>query len=65
MWRFSKGEQMDRNDRTKRTPLGRSVSEPPGTISRRTFLADTVLDAHTLPQIKMPNRDGFVDWSRR
>ena len=25
----------------------------------------TVLDARTLPQVKMPNRDGFVDWSRR
>jgi mono/diheme cytochrome c family protein len=24
-----------------------------------------VLDAGTLPQVKMPNRDGFVDWSRR
>jgi mono/diheme cytochrome c family protein len=24
-----------------------------------------VLDARTLPQVKMPNRDGFVDWSRR
>jgi len=30
---------MDRNDRTKRTPMGRSVSEPRGTIGRRTFLA--------------------------
>ena len=26
---------------------------------------NAVLDAHTLPQVKMPNRDGFVDWSRR
>jgi mono/diheme cytochrome c family protein len=24
-----------------------------------------VLDAVTLPQVAMPNRDGFVDWSRR
>ena len=24
-----------------------------------------VMDARTLPQVKMPNRDGFVDWSRR
>jgi mono/diheme cytochrome c family protein len=24
-----------------------------------------VLDARALPQVKMPNRDGFVDWSRR
>jgi cytochrome c len=24
-----------------------------------------VLDARTLPQVKMPNRDGLVDWSRR
>jgi S-disulfanyl-L-cysteine oxidoreductase SoxD len=24
-----------------------------------------MLDARTLPQVKMPNRDGFVDWSRR
>jgi S-disulfanyl-L-cysteine oxidoreductase SoxD len=24
-----------------------------------------VLDARTLPQVKMPNRDGFVDWSRK
>jgi hypothetical protein len=24
-----------------------------------------VLDARTLPQVKMPNRGGFVDWSRR
>jgi sulfane dehydrogenase subunit SoxC len=30
---------MDHNDRTKRTPMGRSVSEPPGRIDRRTFLA--------------------------
>jgi sulfane dehydrogenase subunit SoxC len=29
---------MDRNDRTKRTVIGRSVAEPPGTIGRRTFL---------------------------
>src|SRR5450759_2582002 len=35
----SEGEQMDHNDRTKRTPMGRSVSEPPGRIDRRTFLA--------------------------
>ena len=26
---------------------------------------DAVMDARTLPQVKMPNRDGFVDWSRR
>lgn len=26
---------------------------------------DAVLDARTLPQVKMPNRDGFVDMSRR
>ena len=26
---------------------------------------NAVLDARTLPQVKMPNRDGFVDWSRR
>jgi|SRR5688572_15968738 mono/diheme cytochrome c family protein len=25
----------------------------------------SVMDARTLPQVKMPNRDGFVDWSRR
>jgi sulfane dehydrogenase subunit SoxC len=30
---------MGRNDRTKRTAIGRSVSEPPGAIGRRTFLA--------------------------
>src|SRR5262245_30054685 len=24
-----------------------------------------VMDARTLPQVKMPNRDGFVDWSRK
>jgi cytochrome c len=24
-----------------------------------------VLDARTLPEVKMPNRDGFVDWSRK
>jgi mono/diheme cytochrome c family protein len=23
------------------------------------------MNARTLPQVKMPNRDGFVDWSRR
>ena len=23
------------------------------------------MNAQTLPQVKMPNRDGFVDWSRR
>jgi cytochrome c len=23
---------------------------------------DAVLDAETLPQVRMPNRDGFVDW---
>jgi cytochrome c len=27
--------------------------------------ADAVMNAQTLPQVKMPNRDGFVDWSRR
>jgi sulfane dehydrogenase subunit SoxC len=32
---------MDHNDRTKRTPMGRSVSEPPGRIDRRAFLART------------------------
>jgi S-disulfanyl-L-cysteine oxidoreductase SoxD len=26
---------------------------------------DATLNALTLPQVKMPNRDGFVDWSRR
>ena len=26
---------------------------------------DAVMDARTLPQVKMPNRDGFLDWSRR
>ena len=26
---------------------------------------DAVMNAQTLPQVKMPNRDGFVDWSRR
>lgn len=26
---------------------------------------DAVIDARTLPQVKMPNRDGFVDWSRK
>jgi cytochrome c len=26
---------------------------------------NAVLDARTLPQVKMPNRGGFVDWSRR
>ena len=26
---------------------------------------NAVMDARTLPQVKMPNRDGFVDWSRR
>jgi len=30
---------MNRNDGTKRTSMGRSVSEPRGTIGRRTFLA--------------------------
>jgi mono/diheme cytochrome c family protein len=25
----------------------------------------SVLDARTLPKVTMPNRDGFVDWSRR
>ena len=30
---------MNRIDRTKRTPMGRFVSEPNGTIGRRTFLA--------------------------
>jgi mono/diheme cytochrome c family protein len=24
-----------------------------------------VLDARALPQVRMPNRDGFVDWSRK
>ena len=27
--------------------------------------ADAVMNARTLPQVKMPNRDGFVDYSRR
>ena len=27
--------------------------------------ADAVMNAQTLPQVKMPNRDGFVDYSRR
>jgi mono/diheme cytochrome c family protein len=27
--------------------------------------ADAVMNAHTLPQVKMPNRDGFIDWSRK
>jgi cytochrome c len=27
--------------------------------------ADAVMNAQTLPQVKMPNRDGFVDWSRK
>lgn len=27
--------------------------------------ADAVMNAHTLPQVKMPNRDGFVDYSRK
>jgi S-disulfanyl-L-cysteine oxidoreductase SoxD len=27
--------------------------------------ADAVMSAHTLPQVKMPNRDGFIDWSRK
>ena len=27
--------------------------------------ADTVLDAQTLPKIKMPNRDGFIDESAK
>lgn len=26
---------------------------------------NVVMDARTLPQVRMPNRDGFVDWSRR
>jgi cytochrome c len=26
---------------------------------------DEQMNAQTLPQVKMPNRDGFVDWSRR
>jgi sulfane dehydrogenase subunit SoxC len=30
---------MGRNDRTKRTAIGRSVSEPPAASGRRTFLA--------------------------
>jgi hypothetical protein len=24
--------------------------------------ADTVLDAKSLPRVKMPNKDGFVSW---
>ena len=27
--------------------------------------ADAVLDARTLAQVRMPNRDGFIDYSRR
>ena len=27
--------------------------------------ADAVMNAQTLPQVKMPNRDGFVDYSRK
>jgi mono/diheme cytochrome c family protein len=26
---------------------------------------DAVMNANTLPLVKMPNRDGFVDWSRK
>jgi S-disulfanyl-L-cysteine oxidoreductase SoxD len=26
---------------------------------------DAVMNAQTLPQVKMPNHDGFVDWSRK
>jgi S-disulfanyl-L-cysteine oxidoreductase SoxD len=26
---------------------------------------NAVMDSRTLPQVKMPNRDGFVDWSRK
>jgi cytochrome c len=26
---------------------------------------DAVMNAQTLPQVKMPNRDGFVDYSRK
>jgi len=26
---------------------------------------NAVMDARTLPQVKMPNRDGFVDWSQK
>ena len=26
---------------------------------------DAEMDARTLPKVKMPNRDGFVDWSRK
>jgi S-disulfanyl-L-cysteine oxidoreductase SoxD len=26
---------------------------------------NAVMDARALPQVKMPNRNGFVDWSRR
>jgi mono/diheme cytochrome c family protein len=26
---------------------------------------NAVMDSRTLPQVRMPNRDGFVDWSRR
>ena len=26
---------------------------------------NAVLDAGTLPKVRMPNRDGFVDWSRK
>ena len=27
--------------------------------------ADAEMNAQTLAQVKMPNRDGFVDWSRK
>jgi cytochrome c len=26
---------------------------------------DQVINAQTLPQVKMPNRDGFIDYSRK
>jgi S-disulfanyl-L-cysteine oxidoreductase SoxD len=26
---------------------------------------NAVMDSRTLPQVKMPNREGFVDWSRK
>ena len=26
---------------------------------------DAVMNAQTLPQVKMPNRDGFIDYSRK
>ncbi len=51
-------------------PMTLSDEEVYGTTAYVLFLngiikEDQVMNAQTLPQVKMPNRDGFIDYSRK